>query len=107
MWSGAVEQKLPHASDLEILQTGKPVTNSDRAYVVKAPGGPIAECNPENFGQIASVHFCKARRDSGIECELTFHDLRAGFATVLADAGKSAHVIREAMRHASLDMGLK
>lgn len=42
-----------------------------------------------------------------IDRELTFYDLRAGFATAFADAGKSAHVIREAMRHASLQMVLK
>ena len=82
-------------------------TNRDEAYIFRTPDGPIAERNPENFGQRASKHSCRARRDSEIDRELTFHDLRAGYATVLADAGKSAHVIREAMRHSSLKMALR
>ncbi|WP_263834264.1 tyrosine-type recombinase/integrase [Salinibacter sp.] len=103
----AAEQRLPRTSVLELLYTSEPFTNSDSAYVYHMPDGPIAQRNPENFGQVASRHFCQARRDSEIDRELTFHDLRAGFATVLADAGKSAHVIREAMRHSSLKMALK
>jgi integrase len=100
-------QTIPLISPAEEVLRSVPRTNSDSAYVFRAPGGPIAERNPENFGQRASKHFCQARRDSEIDRELTFHDLRAGFATALADAGKSAHVIREAMRHASLEMALK
>lgn len=100
-------QTIPLISPAEQVLQSVPSTNSDEAYVFRTPDGPIAERNPENFGQRASKHFCQARRDSEIERDLTFHDLRAGFATVLADAGKSAHVIREAMRHASLEMALR
>ena len=100
-------QTIPLISPAEQVLQSLPRTNSDEAYVFRTPDGPIAERNAENFGQTASRHFCQARRDSEIDRELTFHDLRAGFATALADAGKSAHVIREAMRHASLEMALK
>ncbi len=100
-------QTIPLISPAEQVLRSVPRTKNDEAYVFRTPDGPIAERNPENFGQRASRHFCQARRDSEIDRELTFHDLRAGFATALADAGKSAHVIREAMRHASLEMALK
>jgi integrase len=100
-------QTIPLISPAEQVLSSVPPTNSDTAYVFRTPDGPIAERNPENFGQRASKHFCQARRDSEIDRELTFHDLRAGFATALADAGKSAHVIREAMRHSSLKMALR
>jgi integrase len=100
-------QTIPLISPAEQVLQSVPDANKDSAYVFKAPEGPTVERNPENFGQTASKHFCRARRDSEIEREITFHDLRAGFATALADAGKSAHVIREAMRHSSLQMALK
>ncbi|MCS3658511.1 tyrosine-type recombinase/integrase [Salinibacter ruber] len=100
-------QTIPLISPAEQVLRSVPRTNNDEAYVFRTPDGPIAERNAENFGQTASRHFCQARRDSEIDRELTFHDLRAGFATALADAGKSAHVIREAMRHSSLKMALK
>jgi integrase len=100
-------QTIPLISAAEQVLESVPEANTGAAYVFRAPGSPTAERNPEIFGQTASRHFCQARRDSEIDRELTFHDLRAGFATVLADAGKSAHVIREAMRHSSLQMALK
>jgi integrase len=100
-------QTIPLISPAEQVLQSLPRTNGDEAYVFRSPNGPIEERNPESFGRSASRHFCQARRDSEIDRELTFHDLRAGFATVLADAGKSAHVIREAMRHSSLKMALR
>ncbi|WP_423825101.1 tyrosine-type recombinase/integrase [Salinibacter ruber] len=47
------------------------------------------------------------QRRSEENAKLTFHDLRAGFATALADAGRSAHVVRDAMRHANLKVTLR
>ncbi len=76
-------------------------------YVFRTPNGPIRDRNPKSFAETASRRFCKARRRSEIDRDLTFHDLRAGFATALADAGKSAHVIKDAMRHADLKMALR
>jgi integrase len=99
-------QTIPLISPAERVLQSVPEANKE-VYVFRAPRGPEVQRNPESFGQTASRHFCKARRESEIDRQLTFHDLRAGFATALADAGKSAHVIREAMRHASLEMALK
>jgi integrase len=76
-------------------------------YVFRTPRSPLRDRNEKCFGQTASRHFSRARDHAGISRPLTFHDLRAGFASMLAEAGKSAHVIREAMRHADLTMALK
>jgi integrase len=100
-------QTIPLISPAEQVLENVPEPTPGEAYVFRTPEGPTTERNPEIFGQTASRHFCQARRNSEIDRELTFHDLRAGFATALADAGKSAHVIREAMRHSSLQMALK
>jgi len=100
-------QTIPLISAAEQVLESVPEANTEEAYVFRTPEDPTAERNPENFGQMASRHFCQARRDSEMNRELSFHDLRAGFATALADARKSAHVIREAMRHSSLQMALK
>lgn len=84
-----------------------PSPRKSEMYVFRTPSGPLRNRNPESFGQSASHHFCEARRQSDIDRKLTFHDLRAGFGTALAESGKSAHVIRKAMRHADLTMALR
>lgn len=84
-----------------------PMLRPSEGYVFRTPNAAIKNRNPKTFAETASRRFCKARRRSEIDRKLTFHDLRAGFATALADAGKSAHVIRDAMRHADLTVALK
>jgi integrase len=101
------EQTIPLISKAKSVLDNAPERQGARSYVFRTPNGPIHDRNSKSFGQRASKRFCKARRDAGIERSLTFHDLRAGFATALADAGMSAHMIKEAMRHADLSTALK
>ena len=49
-----------------------------------------------------SVAFKAARERAGIERRVTFHSLRHGFVTTLAEAGLSAVLIKEAARHADV-----
>jgi integrase len=101
------EQTIPLISKAEEVLRHTPTPRGPEMYVFRTPDGPLRDRNEETFGRSASRHFCEARRRSDIDRELTFHDLRAGFATALADAGKSAHTIRAAMRHSSLKMALR
>jgi integrase len=100
------EQTIPLISKAaEVLeQTPKP--RGPECYVFRAPSSPLRDRNAEAFGRRCSRRFCEARKDAEIG-EKTFHDLRAGFATALADAGMSAHQIRDAMRHADISTSLK
>jgi integrase len=76
-------------------------------FVFKTPNGHPSERNARYFAQLMSTWFCKARRKAELSREVTFHDLRGGFASRLAEQGASAHVIRKALRHAGLEMALK
>lgn len=101
------EQTIPLISKATSVLDTTPEGQGPRSYVFRTPNGPTHDRNPKSFGETASRRFCKARHAAGIERSLTFHDLRAGFATALADAGMSAHMIKEAMRHADLSTALK
>lgn len=100
-------QTIPLIAKAQEVLRYAPLPRPSDGYVFRTPTGPVTDRSVESFGRNASRRFCKARRRSDIERHLTFHDLRAGFATALADAGKSAHVIRDAMRHSTLSMALK
>jgi len=101
------EQTIPLISKAASVLDSAPPEQGPGSYVFRTPNGPTHDRNPKSFGEAASRRFCKARRAAEIERNLTFHDLRAGFATALADAGMSAHMIKEAMRHADLSTALK
>jgi integrase len=101
------EQTIPLISKAREVLRYTPLPREAEMYVFRTPRSPLTDRNSKSFGQTASRHFCSARRRADIDRHLTFHDLRAGFASMLAEAGKSAHVIREAMRHADLTMALK
>ena len=47
------------------------------------------------------------RRKTGLPEKLSFHSLRHGFCTALAEAGKSAAVIKEAARHADVQTSMQ
>ena len=49
----------------------------------------------------------KAREAAGIKGEVRGHDLRAYFATTLAEKGASAPHLKEALGHATIDMSMK
>lgn len=50
--------------------------------------------------------FARYRDEAGVPSELTFHSLRHGFCTALAEAGVSPVVIKEAARHSSVSVSM-
>lgn len=100
------QQTIPLISKAEAVLEDTPRPRGPECYVFRAPGGPLRDRNEEAFGRQASRRFCEARKESDVDGK-TFHDLRAGFATALADAGMSAHQIKESMRHADISTSLK
>lgn len=71
-------------------------------YVFRSPRMTKKSRSIKSFRETVSRAFTKYRGQAGIEKHLTFHSLRHGFATALAEAGKSAVVIKEACRHADI-----
>lgn len=53
-----------------------------------------------------SAAFREAQRLAGIKRRITFHGLRHGFCSKLAEAGKPLYVIKEAARHADVSTSL-
>jgi site-specific recombinase XerD len=51
--------------------------------------------------------FTRYRVEAGIDRPITFHSLRHSFCTMLAEAGKSAIVIKEAARHADVSTSMR
>jgi integrase len=100
------EQTIPLISKAEEVLEDTPKPRGSECYVFRSPRSPLRDRNEKSFGEKCSRRFCEAREDAEIG-EKTFHDLRAGFATALADAGMSAHQIKEAMRHADISTSLK
>jgi len=76
-------------------------------YVFRSPSFEGQKRNPKWFRENASDAFRKARKDANLRDELSFHSLRHGFCTMLAEAGKSAVVIKEAARHADLSTSMR
>jgi integrase len=99
------EQTVPFAeAALAVLAAMEMGERDD--FVFKSPHYPGASRSIRAFGTGASKAFLRYRRDAGIERPLTFHGLRHGFCTALAEAGKSAIVIKEAARHAAVSTSM-
>ena len=75
-------------------------------YVFHAPGAESAERSPRAFAVSSGRAFTSARDRACIGRPLTFHGLRHGFCTRLAEAGRSAIVIKEAARHADVSTSM-
>jgi integrase len=58
------------------------------------------------FVETVSQAFRRAKDRTSIERPVSFHGLRHGFCTALAEAGKSAVVIKEAARHADIQTSM-
>ena len=71
-------------------------------YVFAPPGAAGTERADKYFVERASRAFREARDRAGVERSKSFHGLRHGFCTLLAEAGKSAFVIQSAARHADV-----
>lgn len=76
-------------------------------FVFRSPDFEGKDRSARNFGERASEAFRKARRRAGLPEALSFHSLRHGTATALAEAGKSATTIKEVMRHADIQTSLR
>ena len=75
-------------------------------FVFAAPGAEGDQRSVRAFTVSAGRAFTAARDAAKIERPVTFHGLRHGFCTRLAEAGKSAVVIKEAARHADVSTSM-
>lgn len=76
-------------------------------FVFRAPTFDRKERKLKNFRERASYAFRTARNQAGLREGISLHGLRHGFCTLLAEAGKSAVVIKEAARHADVSTSMK
>lgn len=76
-------------------------------YVFCAPGSvKTRERSITRFRENTSRAFREARKAAGIERPVSFHSLRHGFCSALAEAGKPLYIIKEAARHADVSTSL-
>jgi len=100
------EQTIPlNSKARDILKSVR--SGGPEDFVFRSPLYEKKERSDRNFGNRASAAFRDARRGCGLRKEISFHSLRHGFCTMLAEAGKSAVVIREAARHADISTSLR
>ena len=76
------------------------------SFVFASPKQPV-DRSTRQFVNGAGRAFKEARLRAGIHRRITPHSLRHGFCTALANAGKSAIVIREAARHADITTSMR
>lgn len=100
------EQTIPLISKAADTLDNAPRPREPEMYVFRSPTGPTTKRSEDTFADHISRTFCKARRKAEIG-KKTLHDLRAGYATALADAGLSSHQIKEACRHQSISTSEK
>jgi integrase/recombinase XerD len=75
-------------------------------FVFQAPRFRKKERTVRAFKNRVTRIFRRYRERAGVRPEITFHSLRHGFCTILAEAGKPAYVIKEAARHAHISTSL-
>ena len=71
-------------------------------FTFRSPSSHRTQRSTRSFGTSLSKAFTAYRKKAGIERPITFHGLRHGFCTTLAEAGKSGVLIQAAARHRSL-----
>lgn len=87
---------------LESLEPSEP-----DAFVFLAPNSNPYERSTDCFKSNAARKFKRYKKAAGIERRITPHGLRHGFCTILAEAGKSAPVIKEAARHSDIATSMR
>jgi len=100
------EQTIPLNPKAAEVLAGLPRGASDE-FVFTSPSFERTSRSIRRFCERASVVFRRAREGAELPEELTFHSLRHGFCTALAEAGKSAVVIKEAARHADIQTSMR
>ena len=99
------EQTIPlNRKAKEVLADVPPGSEND--FVFRAPYFDAKQRSIRSFRERASETFRKARDRIGMEKTMTFHSLRHGFCTKLAEAGKPLQVIKEAARHADVETSM-
>jgi integrase len=83
------------------LERGEP-----EEFVFTSPRQTGTERSIESFRDRVSRAFTRARRLAEIDRPITFHSLRHGFCTMLAQAGKPAYVIKAAARHSDIQTSM-
>jgi integrase len=76
-------------------------------YVFTSPNGPREERRIRTWCQNVSKTFSRYRDEAEIERRVTFHGLRHGFCTLLAEAGKTAATIQAATRHEDIVISMQ
>lgn len=100
------EQTIPlNSKALEVLSD---VERGDkRDFVFTSPRQTSQERNVRSFVCNTARKFARYRKKAGIDRKVTVHGLRHGFCTLLAEAGKSAVIIKEAARHADISTSMR
>lgn len=99
------EQTIPlNARAVAVLEMVKRGEAED--YVFAPPSSGCRNRTVRPFVERASKAFTAGRKAAGIKRRITFHGLRHGFCTKLAEAGKPLYVIKEAARHADVSTSL-
>ena len=76
-------------------------------YVFKSPACHPSKRSVRRFVEGTSKAFREARDEAKITRPISVHGLRHGFCSMLAEAGKSAIVIKEAARHADISTSMQ
>ena len=71
--------------------------NADYVWYATKP-----DRSSKRFADHLTRRFSHYREEAKIDRPITFHSLRHGFCTMLAEKGKSAHLIKAAARHADI-----
>ena len=87
---------------LEAMEAGAP-----DQFVFCATGSDPYTRNVKSFRCNLARKFKRYAEAAGITRRITPHGLRHGFCTVLAEAGKSAPIIKAAARHADISTSMK
>jgi integrase len=96
----------------EAMGKGELGMSRPSGYVFSSPVGSrsSASCKKRSTASFAgriSRAFTHYRKAAGIQRPVTFHGLRHGFCTTLAEAGKSGPVIQAAARHRELSTAMQ
>jgi len=80
---------------------------ADEAFMFKSPRAHSTQRSTSAFINRVTSLFTRYRRVAGIRDGLTFHGLRHGHCTMLAEAGKSAVIIKASARHAHIQTSMR
>lgn len=99
------QQTVPlHTKAREVLDK---MSSSSTGYVFCSPRLEKSERSARRFSEHVGRTFARYREEAELPDAITFHSLRHSFCTMLAEAGKSAVVIKEAARHADVATSMR